>query len=129
MINNIYFDYYKDNYNIYNLITKINKYYRMVFNKKEKNFNIINIAKNNQICLKFNSFSENIINKLLKTRVENSYQIFKNIDECNEKIKDKNQLNTQEELSDKITNLLNYSKRVNSISNRDIELIIKGQNA
>ena len=69
-INNNYIELYKDNYNIYNLITKIDKNYQLVFNKKKKIFQIINIAKNNQICLIFNNFSLNILKILCFKKAE-----------------------------------------------------------
>ena len=128
MINSLYFDYYKDNYNIYNLITKINKDYRLVFNKKENNFCIINIAKNNQICLKFNSFLFNIIKTLLETRVENSQKIFNEIENFNNNLEFKNQNKLNNDLKDRVDNLFKFSKRVNSISSSEINQIIKGKN-
>ena len=128
MINSLYFEYYKDNFNIYNLITKINKDYRLVFNKRDKCFNIINIAKNNQICLNFDSFSRNILKILSETRVENSTILFKDLEEYNAKIEKNNQNKLSSDLSDRFKNLLNYSKRVNSISSIEINKIVKGKN-
>ena len=128
MINSLYFDYYKDNYNIYNLITKIDENYRLIFNKKEHDFCIINIAKNNQICLKFKSFSFNIIKTLSKTRVENSQKIFKEIENFNNNLELKNQNKLNIDLKDRIDNLYKFSKRVNSISSSEINQIIKGKN-
>lgn len=119
---------YKDNFNVYNLITFIDKSYRLFFDKKEKCFLIINTAKNYQICLKFNNFSLNILNKLQFTRIENSAKLFNFIDNYNAKLEDKNINNSKQILSDSISNLINYSKRTTSISKSDIFKIIKGNN-
>ncbi len=102
MKTNQYFVYYKDNYNIYNLITKINKGYRLVFSQKYKYFAIINSAKNNEICLKFNSFSLNIVEKLLNSRIERNKIIFREIEEFNDKIKEKNIDNFKQYMTDYI---------------------------
>lgn len=89
MKNNNYYITYKDMFNIYNLITKINPDYRLVFSTKYKYFAIINIAKNNQICLKFTNFSLDIITKLQQTRVERKKIIFKELDEFNDNLTNK----------------------------------------
>ena len=81
---------FKDNFNYYNLITKINSNYRLFFNQKTKMFEIINIAKNNEICLIFSHFSFDLLKKLQKSSIKNSEQLFKSIDEHNQKILDKN---------------------------------------
>ncbi len=119
---------YKDNFNIYNLITFIDENYKLFFDKKEKCFLIINTAKNYQICLKFNNYSLNILNKLQFSRIENSEKLFNYIDNYNAKLEDKNIKNSKQILSDSISNLINYSKRTTSISKSDIYKIIKGNN-
>ena len=48
-----YFKEYKDMFNNYNLITKINPNYKLYRNTKMGCFVILNSAKNNQICLNF----------------------------------------------------------------------------
>lgn len=100
MKSNQYFIFYKDCYNIYNLITRINKSYRLVFSQKYKYFAIVNTAKNNEICLKFNSFSLNIIEKLLKSRIERNKIIFKEIEEFNNKLTQKNIDNFKQNITD-----------------------------
>ena len=51
---------YKDNFNYYNLITKINSNYKLFFNAKDRCFIIVNSAKNNEICLNFDNFNQNV---------------------------------------------------------------------
>lgn len=85
---NYYID-YKDMFNIYNLITKINPDYRLVFSTKYKYFAILNTAKNNQICLKFTNFSLNIISKLQKSRIERQKIVFKELDDFNNDLTNK----------------------------------------
>lgn len=126
MINNKIFEEYKDMYNIYNLITFINKDYRLVFDKIKKSFNIINIAKNNQICLNFNSFSTNVLKNLNISKIENSKKLFKYIDDFNEKLTEKNIKNAKSKTVDAVKNLIDFSKKTNSINSNDIKKIIEG---
>ena len=110
------YDEYKDQFNIYNLITKIDKNYRLVFNNFNKIFYIINIAKNNQICLKFRDFNQNIIFLLQKSRIENSYKIFNEIEIFNENL-NKNLIKKQvQNTADRLHELSKIYKRLNTIS-------------
>ena len=101
---------FKDNFNYYNLITKINPNYRLFFNQLTKSFEIINIAKNNEICMKFNNFSCNLLKILQKTKTENSTQLFKFIDEHNQKIINKNIQNQTNSIKDKTNEILRASQ-------------------
>ena len=115
---------YRDMYNIYNLITKINKCYKLVFDKKDKLFIVINSAKNNEICYKTNIISAEILNILNKTRIENIQYIIKDIDKNNELILSKNQMKFKDDLMVKMKDILSFSKRVSDISNQTIKKII-----
>ncbi len=126
MINLCYYHEYKDMYNIYNLITKIDKGYKLLFSEIEKMFIVVNSAKNNQICLKTTNLSPNIVNSLKVTRIENLNKIIKNIDQENEKLTQKNKNNLVENLSNKMLDVINLSKRVSNISNTYIQKIIGG---
>lgn len=86
---NKYLEEYKDNFNYYNLITKINPNYRLYFNKKTKLFEIINIANFGEICLKFSSFSLKLLEILQKSSVCNSKIIFKKIENHNSNLTEK----------------------------------------
>ncbi len=121
-----YLEPYKDMFNIYNLITFINKNYILCYHKKLKCFCIINSAKNNQICLKFNNFHQNILKLLEQTKIENSKKLFKFIDEHNQILEENNNKFAKEKLSSAIHNLYDYSKKTNQISNNDINKIIEG---
>lgn len=120
---------YFDNYNIYNLIKKIDKDYILYYNKKEKLFIIINSAKNNQICLKIDNIQSNIIKTLQKTLVENSSKLFKEIDENNEILTHKTINNIKERTIDSMTELIDFAKKTNSISQKDINKIKEGKYA
>ena len=115
---------YKDMYNIYNLITEIDKGYKLFFDTKEKCYKIVNTAKNNQICLKSYHLSPNIINLLKISRVENLQKILKKIDDDNENILNKNQKKFKNDVSDCMIECVTFSKRANSISNEDIKKIV-----
>ena len=101
---------YKDNFNYYKLITKINPNYRLFFNQLTKSFEIINIAKNNEVCLNFNTFSYDLLKKLQKTKSKNSTQLFKSIDEHNQKIINKNIQNQTNLIKDKTNEILRTSQ-------------------
>lgn len=101
---------YKDNFNYYNLITKINSNYKLYFNQKTKMFEIINIANNNEICLIFSNFSFNLIKKLQMSSINNSYELFKSIDDHNQKIIDKYAQNQISNFKDKTKEILKTSQ-------------------
>jgi len=124
MINLKYYHEYKDMYNIYNLITKIDKGYKLYFCEVKKIFIVVNSAKNNQICLKTSKLSPNVLKILKTTRIENLNKIIKNIDQENEKLGQKNKENLVENLSTKMRDVLSLSKRVSDISNAYIQKII-----
>lgn len=117
---------YQDNFNYYNLITNIDPDYRLFYNKKEKCFLVLNIAKNYQICLKFNSFSLNLPIILQKTRIEKSKALLENIEKENEQLSLNYQNSCINELTQKSLELLRYSSRVPAVSNIDIKKIIEG---
>ena len=110
------FEEYKDQFNIYNLITLIDKNYRLVFDRCNKIFCIINIAKNNQFCLNFKDFNQNIIFLLQKSRIENSYKIFNELENFNENLNKKLIKNQIQKTGDKLHELSKIYKRLNTIS-------------
>ena len=117
---------YKDNFNVSNLIKKINPYYKLYFNKKDKIYFIVNSAKNNEICLKFYNFNHNVLKILQSTKVENSHKLFKELDNFNYLTELKNKNSIIENTSQKIIELNNFSKRVNHLSQTTLTKIIGG---
>ena len=120
-----YIEPYKDMYNIYNLITKINKNYRLYYDKKHKCFLIINLANNYEVCLKFSSFSQNIIKILQKTQISNACRIFKEIEENNEVVFKQKEREIQNKVSNKIEEVNWLVSRKNKILKSDINKIIE----
>ena len=112
-------------YNIYNLITKINKNYRLYYDKKHKCFLIINLANNYEVCLKFSSFSQNIIKILQKTQISNACRIFKEIEENNEVVFKQKEREIQNKVSNKIEEVNWLVSRKNKILKSDINKIIE----
>lgn len=111
---NINFKYltpYKDNFNLYNLIKKINPYYQLFFYNKDKIYFIVNSAKNYEICLKFNNFNQNVLKNLNFSRVENSKLIYDFIDFNNEKLINSNKQNTIQTAINKFSEINHYCKR------------------
>ena len=99
-INSNKFSPYKDIFNIYNLITKINNGYKLFFNKSNKKFYIFNTNNNNEICLTFTTFSENILQDLRFSRIENLNKNLELIEEFNENLLMKNQENLKQNSMD-----------------------------
>lgn len=120
----LFYEEYKDNFNYYNLITKINPFYKLYFDKKNKCFIIANSAKNNQICLKFNSFSIDLLKILSKSRIENSKKIFEEIDVFNENLKQNYIKKTSQKANDKLIDFLNFSHRVSNVSPNEVQKIL-----
>ncbi len=120
------YEYYKDSFNLYNLIRKIDDNYRLVFDKKNKCFCVINIAKNNQICLNFANFNQNIEKYLKFTRVENSQKIFDFIENNNKLLESKQQKQTTSKTIDIIKEIDKFAKASHSISKQEINKIIRG---
>ena len=100
--NKKYFFKYKDMFNIYHLITKINAGYRLYFCELNKQFYIVNINNNFELCYSFKSFFSNILNDLRFYKIENINQIIKSIDENNEKLQQNNTNKTIENTLDLI---------------------------
>ena len=115
---------YKDMYNIYYLITKINSNYRLKFDTKNKLFVVLNIAKNNQICYKTDIISANTLNYLQKTRIENIDFIFKNIEQENMNLLNKKQELFKNEVREKSVDVISLSKRTSYVSRHIIDKII-----
>lgn len=114
---------YKDMFNKFNIIKKINPNYILCFDKVKKSFIIINSAKNNQICLNFNSFCVNIEKQLQKTLVENSRKLFLDIDTENEKLFKQEQTNAFNLAKDKMVEAKKFLGRTNKILQSDINKI------
>ena len=117
---------YNDNFNLSNLIKKINLQYKLYFNQKDKIYFIVNSAKNNEICLKFYNFNQNVLKILQSTKVENSHKLFKEIDNFNYLTELKNKNSIIENTSQKIIELNNFSKRANHLSQTTLTKIIGG---
>ena len=99
---------YKDGFNYYNLITKINPNYKLFYNVKDKCFIIVNSAKNYEICLNFNNFNQNIEKILNLSKVENSKNIFYSIENHNNKLLKKLNEKIKYESIEQIKILKNY---------------------
>ena len=120
---------YKDNYNIYNLITKINRGYRLYYCQDEKMFYVINIANHNEICMKFDSFNCNILKNLQISRIENANALFSEIDNNNLKIKNNLQKNCLNKFDNLLAELNSFCKRAGHVSSSQINKIIEENNA
>lgn len=122
--NKTIFEPYKDLFNYYNLIQKINPGYRLYFNKTNKKFTIINIFNNFEICGEFLILSEDIEHVLRFSDIRNYNTILKTIENDNQ-----NLLNKKDQINKTITNIiskefLSISSRSKTITNNDINKII-----
>lgn len=123
--NNMYCHEYKDNFNLFNLIKKINKNYRLFFDEKHRMFLIVNIAKNCEICLNFCNFKQNILKLLNFTRVENSKEIFNFIENNNKNLIELSLIKNSETAKNKMSEIQHYTKRTNSFNFKDIKNYIE----
>lgn len=115
---------YFDNFNICNLIKKINPFYKLFYSTKYKCFYIVNTAKNCEICLIFYNFKQNTLKKLNFSKIENSKNIFNDIENHN-KILTERLKNEQSDLfKNKLKFLNHYIKRNNSINVYDLKKYI-----
>lgn len=112
---------YFDNYNIYNLIKKIDAGYRLYFDRKEKNFVILNSAKNDCFCLKSDTISPILLKKLIFTRVENSKKIYDFIENCNQNLMQNRIICTEDNAKNKVNELNYFLSRTNTLSQKDID--------
>lgn len=124
-LNSNQYEIYKDQFNIYNIITKIDKNYRLVFDKINKRFSIINIAKKCQICLNFDNFYQNIENFVKFTRVENSKKLFNFIDEENQKNSTNKHKKLINETSDKLLDLTKTLNKTHSNLDNKLKKLIE----
>lgn len=111
--NTNYFFKYEDMFNIYNLITKINPYYRLYYNTKERTYCIVNINNNFEICYCFKSFFSNILHDLRFYKIENMKNILEKIEYENSKLYERHINNITEKTLDEIKekqSVLNHSK-------------------
>ena len=120
---------YFDNYNISNLIKKIDTAYELYFDKKEKLFIILNTAKSNQICFKFKEISPSIINRLQSSRVENSKLIFNEIERHNSLLAKKREDECKQKLQDITNEFISCSNRLNHFSEKNKIQIKEGRYA
>ena len=123
-INNNYYEQYKDMYNCYNLIKKINPGYRLFFNKKNRRFEIVNISNNFEICKIFYCFSKNILQELRFSNIVNFNKIISKIDTFNQKTEDKKLDVLKDKTKYALSEVVKFSGRSNSISNIDLNKII-----
>lgn len=118
------FEPYKDQFNLYNLIKKINPAYKLYFNKKYRKFIIINSDKNNEVCKEFYSFSENILQDLRFSKIENSNNVFKFIDKHNQKLEQDITCKNKEIINTISSEYKTLSNRSNNITKSDLSKII-----
>lgn len=122
--NNLYFKKCKDMFNLYNVIQKINPGFRLYFNTRNKKYAIVNIYRNYEICKTFDTFLENIENDLRFSNITNYNSIIKHIEEFNQKINSKNEIDSINKSKFLVKELLKISNRSNTINNSDINKII-----
>ena len=128
-MNSNYYHEYKDMYNYYKIITKINPNYKLCFDKKNKDFVVINSAKSDEICLRFSNFNKNIEKELITSQSKNARQIFEMIETHNREIEETRKKDSANMLKTRVEELFHYSKRTNHISDSDIKKIIEVKNA
>lgn len=129
MLNKNYLELYYDNYNIYNLIKKTDKNYRLYFDTKNKEFLVANLSNYFEICLRAKTVDSRILIQLQKTLTVNSESIFKEIDNHNNLLTKKYIENNKQKSIDTAVEIAKLSKRTNHISYNEINKIKEGNYA
>ena len=122
--NNLYFEPYKDIFNYHKEIQKINKGFRLFYNKKNKQLYIINIYNNFEICKSVNSILNINLQDLRFSTILNSCNIFKFIDESNNIIEEKTYLQKKEILNYQLNEFKKLSNRSTKIKLNEVNKII-----
>ena len=115
---------YKDNYNLYNRIKKINKNHELYFDSFNKEFLIVNSANNYEICLNFSNFNQNIEEKLKFSQVSNITNYLNFLEEHNHNLEIKSKNIVTEKTITACIECLNLTKKSTNISYNDINKII-----
>lgn len=85
----------------------------------------MNFSNNEEICLMFKEFNFNIIERLQKTQISNAKNIFRKIDESNEKLFYQKEKQLKNNVYTRIEDLNWLSKRTNKILPSDIKKIVE----
>lgn len=122
--NNLFFKPYKDMFNLYNKIQKINSGFRLYVNVKNHKFAIVNIYKNFEICKEFNNIFENIEQDLRFSKIENYNKIINFVEHENKKLMDLQEEKSKSTINNLTHEILAISSRSNNILQSDINKII-----
>ena len=115
---------YKDQFNYYNLIRKINPNYRLFFNKKNKKFYIININNNFEQCYKLEKITDYFLQQLYFSQIHNFNKVLESIEECNSRLEKININNLYDKTSFALDEITKINNRSNEINTNDINKII-----
>lgn len=126
---NKYLKLYFDNYNICNLIKKTDRNYCLCYDQKERCFKIINSAKNDEVCMKFDVISPKILKILISTRCEFSKKIFDEIEKNNIDLLNKQRKNSLTKCSDYMHEFMHFCSRSNSVSAADKKHFLEDKDA
>ena len=126
---NEFYQEYRDLFGYYKIITKINPFYKLCFDKKAKDFVVINTDRNEEVCIRFDEFNFNLEKSLQESHVKNAEKIFEMVDEHNREVEQKAKKDSSYMLKTRLNELFSYSKRTNHISDSDIKKIIEVKNA
>ena len=86
---NEFYQEYRDLFGYYKIITKINPFYKLCFDKKAKDFVVINTDRNEEVCIRFDEFNFNLEKSLQESHVKNAEKIFEMVDEHNREVEQK----------------------------------------
>lgn len=122
--NNLHFKPYKDLFNNYNKIKKINPGYKLYFNNKDKKFVIVNIYNNFEICKVFDTLFGNFEDDLRFSEIRNINQILQKIENDNFSLSQKFKIINSEKQALAMKNFSQISSRSTKIKQTDIDKII-----
>lgn len=121
-----YLENFYDLYNLYARIKEIDRNYRLVFNKKNKRAEVHNFSqRGTSFVMVAEPLDARLILKLKQTRVENSHQFLKELDEYNANLQIKQQQQVLDRAKDINCEIANYSFIKNqNLTSEEIHKII-----
>jgi len=120
LINDIFF--------ISEQIKKINKNYRLFYNKNNNKYEVHNINNKESFVISFDSYpNQNLIKKLKETSKENFEKLFKEIELYNKKLEEDKEQAKIDCAKNQLSEIFNYAEKspTQNLSSKEIKKIIE----
>ena len=117
---------YKDVFFLYKRIKEIDRNYQLLFNLKNKHFEIHNFnQRGTSFVMQAEPLDSRLIKKLVETRIENVNKLIAKLDEENERVKQQGEKRATESAKDRFFEIAKYSFNKNrDLSQEEIKKIL-----